>query len=90
VARARSVYRFILLLVLAPVGAAVTMGALLLFRVDPQAVFLVGFAVKSGLNRVGLPAPNSVGVLSTLVGWWLMIVVVGLAWERRRRQPPPQ
>lgn len=34
-ARARPVYRVIFLLVLAPVGAAVTIGALLLFGVDP-------------------------------------------------------
>lgn len=62
-ARARPVYRVIFLLVLAPVGAAVTVAALLLFGVDPHVVFFVGFAVKSGLNRMGLHAPNSVGVL---------------------------
>lgn len=88
-ARARPVYRVIFLLVLAPVGAAVTIAALLLFGVDPHVVFFVGFAIKSGLNRVALHAPNSVGVLSTVFVWWVIIVVVGLAWERRRRQPSP-
>jgi hypothetical protein len=80
VARDRPVYRAIFLLVLAPIGAAVTVGALLLFGVDPHVVFFVGFAVKSWLH-----APNAVGVLSTVFLWWVVIVVVGLAWERRRR-----
>lgn len=86
VSRDRPIYRVIFLFVLAPVGAAVTVAALLLFGVKPRVVFFVGFAVRSWLNELGVHAPNSVGVLSTVFLWWAVIVVLGLAWERRRRQ----
>lgn len=87
VARDRPIYRVIFLVVLAPIGAAVTVAALLLFGVAPHAVFSFGFAVKSWLRALGIPAPNSVGVLSTVFLWWVVIAAVGLAWERWRRRP---
>ncbi|MEO6260595.1 MAG: hypothetical protein ABIP63_09595 [Thermoanaerobaculia bacterium] len=83
---AHPLYRIIFLLVLAPIGAAVTIAALLLFGVEPHAVFFVGFAVRSALNKMGLPSPKSAGVLSTVFVWWVIIVIAGLAWERHRRQ----
>ena len=85
-ARDRPVYRVIFLVVLAPIGAAVTVSALLLFGVEPHKVFWIGFVVKSWLRALGFPAPNAVGVLSTVFLWWVVIAALGLAWERFRRQ----
>jgi hypothetical protein len=85
VSNGRPIYRAIFLLVLAPIAAAVTVGALLLFGVDPHAVFFLGFAVKSWLAALGFHAPNAVGVLSTVFLWWAVIAALGLAWERGRR-----
>lgn len=76
----RPIYRVIFLLVLAPIGAAVLVGALLLFGASPQLVFLPGHLVKSWFH-----APNAVGVLTTVFCWWVPIAAVGLVWERRRR-----
>ncbi|HEV7240749.1 MAG TPA: hypothetical protein VGQ36_16035 [Thermoanaerobaculia bacterium] len=84
VARGRPIYQAIFFLVLAPIGAAVTIGALLLFGVKPHLVFLPGHLVKSGLGSLGFHAPNAVGVLTTVFAWWILIAAVGLAWERRR------
>lgn len=84
-ARERPVYRVIFLFVLAPVGAVVLIAALLLFGVHPPAVFFVGFAVRGALARIGIHAPNAVGVLSTVCFWWAVIAALGLAWERSRR-----
>lgn len=80
----RPLYRAIFILVLAPIAAAVTITTLLLFGAKPYVVFYAGHAVKSLLNTLGFPAPNWVGVLTTMFVWWLLIVAVGLAWERRR------
>jgi hypothetical protein len=84
--RDRPLYRVIFLVVLAPIGAAVIIATLLLFGAEPRKVFVVGHVVKSGLMRLGIHAPNAVGVLSTVFLWWLIIVVIGLAWERARRR----
>jgi hypothetical protein len=86
VARDRPIYRVIFLIVVAPIGAVVTVASLLLFGFEPHKVFWVGFVVKSWLRAVGLPAPNAVGVLSTVFLWWAVIAVLGLAWERFRRR----
>jgi hypothetical protein len=86
VARDRPIYRAIFLFVLAPIGAAVTVGALLLFGVEPGRVFFFGLAVKSWFAALGFRAPNAVGVLSTVFFWWVVIAAVGLVWERRRRR----
>lgn len=81
VAPDRPIYRAIFLLVLAPIGAAVLIGALLLFGAPPRLVFLPGHFVKSWLH-----APNAVGVLVTVFFWWIPIAAAGLLWERRRRR----
>lgn len=84
--RDRPIYRVVFLFVLAPVGAAVIIVMLLVLGAEPHSVFIVGHAVKSSLMRLGVNAPNSVGVLSTVFVWWLVIVMMGLAWERVRRR----
>ena len=80
-AREHPLYRAIFLFVLAPVAAAVTVSVLLLFGVPPRYVFFPGFLVKSWLN-----VPNAVGVLTTVFIWWVVIVAIGLLWERCRRR----
>ena len=88
--RSHPLFLWIFLLVLAPVGAAVVVAALLLFGVTPHTVFAPGFAVKGFLQARGVHAPNAVGVLSTVGVWWAVIAAVGLTWEwrsRRRRSP---
>ena len=86
VTRERPLYRVIFLVVLAPLGAVVIIAALLLFGAEPRSVFMAGHAVKSGLMRLGVKAPNAVGVLTTVFLWWLVIAVIGLALERARRR----
>ncbi|HEX3071061.1 MAG TPA: hypothetical protein VHX14_21020 [Thermoanaerobaculia bacterium] len=80
-ARECPLYRAIFVFLLAPVGAAVVVGVLLLFGVPAHIVFFAGFALKSWLN-----APNAVGVLATVFIWWVVIVAIGLLWERRRQR----
>jgi hypothetical protein len=76
----RPLYRAIFVFVLAPVAAAVAVSVLLLFGVPAHFVFFAGFALKSWLK-----APNAVGVVATVFFWWVVIVTIGLMWERRRR-----
>ena len=38
------------------------------------------------LEYLGTPVPNAVGVLAALSFWWVVIVAIGLLWERRRRR----
>lgn len=78
--RERPVYRAIFVFVLAPVAAAVIVGVLLLFGVPAHVVFFAGFALKSWLK-----APNAVGVVATVFVWWVVIVSIGLLWERGKR-----
>jgi hypothetical protein len=75
----------IALLVVAPIGAAVIISVLLLFGATPHLVFLPGFAVRSKLAALGVHAPNAVGVLVTLVAWWVIIVIVWLIVRRMWR-----
>jgi hypothetical protein len=84
--RERPFYRVIFVCVLAPVAAAVVVSVLLLFGVSPHFVFFAGFAVRSWLKSIGAPAPNAVGVLATVFVWWLVIVAIGLLWDRRHRR----
>jgi hypothetical protein len=72
----KRVYLWIYLFVVAPIGAVVIVCAMLLFGVKPRSVFAVGWAVKSALH-----APNGVGVVSTVLFWWLILALLGLAWE---------
>jgi len=84
--RAHPLFLWIFLLVLAPLGAAVIVGTLLLLGVSPPAVFAPGRAVKSFLELCGFQVANRVAVASTVFSWWALFVAVGLAWERRRRR----
>ena len=76
------VLALVALLVVAPIGAAVVISALLLFGVKPHFVFLPGFFVKARLDAFGLHVPNGVAVMSTVVVWWVIIVSVWLALRR--------
>ncbi len=77
-----AVLRVVALLVVAPIGAAVVISALLLFGVDPHLVFLPGFFVMSRLQALGFHVANPVGVVSTFVLWWAIIVSAWLALRR--------
>jgi len=79
-------YRLIFVCLLAPVAAAVVVSVLLLFGVSPHAVFYIGFVLRSWLEYLGKPVPNAVGVIAALSFWWVVIVAIGLLWERRRRR----
>ena len=83
--RGKPIYRLIFLVVLAPAGSVVLVTTLLLLGVEPRRVFFAGHAVRSLCNALGIDAPNAVGVLSTVSFWWVVIAMLGLAWERRRR-----
>jgi hypothetical protein len=78
----RRLFAVIALFVIAPIGSAVVISALLLFGVTPHLVFLPGFAVRAKLAALGVHAPNAVGVLVTLVVWWAIIVIVWLGARR--------
>ena len=77
------------LLIVAPIGAAVVISVLLLFGATPHTVFVPGFFVRAKLASLGIHASNAVGVVTTLVVWWAVIVIVWLAvrklWTPRRR-----
>jgi hypothetical protein len=77
-------YRWIFVLVVAPIGAVVVISALLLFGVKPPTVFAPGRAVQALLAMCGLHPANRVAVASTAIAWWAVIVAVGLAITRRR------
>src|SRR5436305_10486119 len=70
----------------APIGAAVVISVLLLFGVSPHFVFLPGFAVRTKLAALGVHAPNAVGVLVTLIAWWVIFVIVWMLARRVRRR----
>ena len=82
VARSRLVLGAVALLVVAPIGAVVMISVLLLFGVKPQLVFLPGFFVTSQLEALGFHVVNAVGVVSTVVLWWGIIVIVWLVLRR--------
>lgn len=82
--RGHPIFFWIFLLVVAPIGAFVTITALLLFGVRPRAVFAPGFAIKSLLELTGLHPPNGVAVASTFIAFWVAIAGIGLIWEWRR------
>jgi hypothetical protein len=78
----------IFLFVLAPIGAAVLVTALLLFGVAPAVVFAPGRAVKSLFELCGFHPANRVAVAGTVALWWAVFAAAGSAWERRRRHKP--
>jgi hypothetical protein len=81
----RPVLGLVALLVLAPILAAVLICTLLLLGVEPHLVFLPGFFIKSRLEAFGFHVPNAVGVLTTGILWWAIVVSVWLALRRLRR-----
>ncbi len=81
-----AVLRVVALFAVAPIGAAVVISALLLFGVTPHLVFLPGFFVRARIEALGFHAPNAVGVLTTVVFWWLIIVLVWLAARKLLRR----
>jgi len=78
----RAILGLVAVLLVAPIGAAVMISALLLFGVSPHFVFLPGFVVKSTLEGFGFHLPNRVAVLTTVVVWWGIIVLAWLALRR--------
>jgi hypothetical protein len=82
----RTVLTAVAVLVVAPVGAAVVIAALLLFGADPHWVFLPGRFVMSRLAALGFHVANRVGVLSTVALWWAIIVMLWLLSRRLLRR----
>jgi len=82
--RSNAAFFVLFVTVVAPLGAAVIVAALLLFGMHPRAVFAPGWALLSFLQSRHVHAPNAVGVAATTALWWLLIVVLGVAWDRRR------
>jgi hypothetical protein len=78
--------RVVALLIVAPIGAAVIISALLLFGVEPHLVFLPGFFVKAKLEAFGFHVAKPVGVLVTVFFWWAIIVLVWLGLRRLLRK----
>jgi hypothetical protein len=82
-----AVLRVVALLIVAPILAAVIISTLLLFGVEPHLVFLPGFVVQSRLEAFGFRhVTNRVGVLSTVVLWWGIVVLVWLTLRRLWRR----
>src|SRR5579872_825170 len=78
---------FVLFVVLvAPIGAAVVVAALLLLGVMPATVFAPGWALLALLRSWGIHARNAVGIVSTVGLWWLLLVLLGGVWECRQRR----
>jgi len=90
-ARTRPAVRLALaIVVLAPIAAAVMIALLLLLGVTPHLVFLPGHAVRSAFAGAGNPVHKFLGVLTTVLFWWALIVIAGLAvrrWSRRNAGP---
>ncbi len=82
----RTALTAVALLVVAPVGAAVIIAALLLFGVDAHLVFLPGHFVIGRLQAIGFHPANRVGVLTTVALWWAIIVTVWIALRRLFRR----
>ena len=56
--------------------AVAIIATLMALGVKPHTVFLPGFAMRGLLERIGLHAPNAVGVISTVLVYWLLILGV--------------
>lgn len=84
----RRAFGLIALLLLAPLLSVVVICTLLLFGADPHSVFLPGHLAKSTLESLGIHVPNAVGVLTTVIAWWAIIVLVWLVLRRVWRTAP--
>jgi formate hydrogenlyase subunit 3/multisubunit Na+/H+ antiporter MnhD subunit len=84
-ARRAAILKLIAALIVAPIGAAVIIGALLLFGVPPQIVFIPGFFVMRQLEALGFTVANPVGVVSTVVFWWALILMAWSMAHKSRR-----
>jgi hypothetical protein len=84
--KSRAVLGAVALFVVAPIGAAVVIGALLLFGAEPRLVFLPGHFVRARLAGFGIHAPNAVGVLTTVAVWWVILVAGWLLVRRLWRR----
>jgi len=82
VAGSRTVLGLVALLLLAPVLSVVIIATLLLLGVAPHAVFLPGLFLKSRIEAFGYHVPNAVGVVTTVIVWWAIVVTVWLALRR--------
>jgi hypothetical protein len=80
------VLRWVALLVVAPIAAAVVISALLLFGVEPHLVFLPGHFVNARIESLGLPVAKPVGVLVTEFFWWVIVVSIWLVLRRSLRK----
>jgi hypothetical protein len=78
--------RAVIFVLLAGVLAVVIIAVLLLFGVNPRLVFTPGFIVLSWCKRLGFHAPNAVGVLTTVLFLWGIIVAVRFAVTRLLRR----
>lgn len=74
------------LVLLAPALATVIIAVLLLFGVEPHLVFLPGHFVRSRLEGWGFHPHNRVGVLATVMFWWVIIIVVWVTLRRLWRR----
>jgi len=77
-----TILTLIAVFVVAPIGAAVIISALLLVGVRPQVVFTPGFFVMARLETLGFAVANPVGVVSTVVFWWALILLTWVAVRR--------
>ena len=75
-----AVYLAVFVLVLAPVASVVIVSALLLFGVPPPVVFAPGRALRSMTG-----GPNAIAVATTVLIVWLIVVAIGVVWDRRVR-----
>jgi hypothetical protein len=80
------VLRWIALLIVAPIAAAVIISVLLLFGAEPHLVFLPGLFAKARLEAFGFHVPKPVGVLVTEFFWWVIVVLVWLGLRRLLRK----
>ena len=74
--------RALIFVLLSGLLAVVIIAVLLLFGVDPHLVFTPGFIVMSWCENLGFHVPNRVGVLSTVLLWWVTIIAVRFALAR--------
>ena len=78
----RAVLALVALLLLAPVLSVVIITTLLLLGVAPHWVFLPGLFLKSRIEAFGYHVPNAVGVVTTVIVWWAIVVSAWLALRR--------